>query len=47
MQASRLYGCGNYIHEESPGFTQQGAALPAGEGDFKESATENNRKLCL
>ena len=31
------------VHEESPGFTGTGCRLTAGEGDFKESATEKNR----
>ena len=31
------------VHEESPGFAGTGCRRNPGEGDFKESATENNR----
>ena len=31
--------------EESPGSTEQGCRLTAGEGDFKDSATENKRPV--
>lgn len=30
--------------EESPGSTGQGCLITSGEGDFKDSATENNRR---
>ena len=32
--------CGNFIHEESPGFTGQGCRVTPGGGDSKDSATE-------
>jgi len=32
------------MQEESPSSTEQGRQLTAGEGDFKESATEINRQ---
>ena len=31
--------------EESPGSIEQGCRLTAGEGDFKDSATENKRSV--
>lgn len=33
------------MHEESPSSIEQGCQLTAGEGDFKESATEINRHV--
>ena len=33
------------VHEESPGFTGTGCRRNPGEGDFKESATENYRQF--
>ena len=34
-----------HMGEESPGSTEQGCRLTAGEGDFKDSATENKRPV--
>jgi len=35
------------MYEESPGSVEQGCRVTPGEGDFKESATEINRRIHL
>ena len=35
------------LFEESPGSIGQGCRLTAGEGDFKDSATEINRRFAI
>ena len=41
----RSRGQGEPVNEESPSFTKAGCRRNPGEGDFKESATENNRQV--
>ena len=41
----RSRGQGEPVNEESPSVLETGCRRNPGEGDFKESATENNRLL--
>ena len=40
----RSRGQGEPVNEESPSYKEAGCRRNPGEGDFKESATENNRQ---
>lgn len=44
MIMSKSDGCAQ-TGEESPGSIEQECRLTAGEGDFKDSATENKRRI--
>ena len=41
----RSRGQGKPVNEESPSYKEAGCRRNPGEGDFKESATENNRQV--
>ena len=45
--SSRLYGCGGEISRGKSELHTAGCRLTDGEGDFKESATENYRQFML
>ncbi len=43
----RSRGQGEPVNEESPSYKEAGCRRNPGEGDFKESATEKNRRFSV